>query len=89
MNGIGVLKRAENPSKTINALDYRLYKKRKMLRWCLNAFEKIVVKHLHKSWIYTLLEDVVSGNTFVVNGLSSDRETTGMLGMTTHQLIEK
>ncbi|GFX16831.1 hypothetical protein TNCV_2518091 [Trichonephila clavipes] len=49
-NGIGVLKRAQNPSKTMIALDdLLLYGTRKMLRWCLNVFEKIVTKHLHKS----------------------------------------
>ncbi|GFV45050.1 hypothetical protein TNCV_907971 [Trichonephila clavipes] len=50
MNSIGVLKRAENQSKTMNALDdLRLHGMRKMLRCCLNVFEKIVTKHLHKS----------------------------------------
>ncbi|GFX20468.1 hypothetical protein TNCV_3488251 [Trichonephila clavipes] len=50
MDGLGVLKRAENPSKTMNALDeLRVYKTRKMLHCCLNEFEKIIVKHLHRS----------------------------------------
>ncbi|GFT25034.1 hypothetical protein TNCV_179491 [Trichonephila clavipes] len=50
MNVIGVLKMAENPSKTMNALDdFRLHETRKMLRWCLNVLEKIVAKHLNKS----------------------------------------
>ncbi|GFU33204.1 hypothetical protein TNCV_4157071 [Trichonephila clavipes] len=30
-------------------LDDRLHGTRKMLRWCLNVFENIVVKHLYKS----------------------------------------
>ncbi|GFU66657.1 hypothetical protein TNCV_3111411 [Trichonephila clavipes] len=46
--GIGVLNRADNPSKTMNMLDDRLHGTREMLCWCLNVFEKIVVKHLHK-----------------------------------------
>ncbi|GFU73844.1 histone-lysine n-methyltransferase setmar-like protein [Trichonephila clavipes] len=33
----------------MNPLDDRLHGTRKMLRWCLNMFEKIVVKYLHKS----------------------------------------
>ncbi|GFV37337.1 mariner Mos1 transposase [Trichonephila clavipes] len=38
----------------MNTLDDRLHGTLKMLRWCLNVFEKIVVKHLHKSLkIYT------------------------------------
>ncbi|GFT13628.1 transposable element Tcb2 transposase [Trichonephila clavipes] len=45
-NSIGILKRAENPSNTMNALDNpRLHRAWKMLRWCLNVFEKIVAKH--------------------------------------------
>ncbi|GFU09579.1 hypothetical protein TNCV_3026261 [Trichonephila clavipes] len=40
---------AENPSKTMNTLDDRLHGMRKMLRWCLNVFEKIIVQHLHKA----------------------------------------
>ncbi|GFX64993.1 hypothetical protein TNCV_451311 [Trichonephila clavipes] len=48
-NGIGVLKRDDNPSKMMNSLDDRLHGTRKMLCWFLNLFEKIVVKHLHKS----------------------------------------
>ncbi|GFV45561.1 hypothetical protein TNCV_4855831 [Trichonephila clavipes] len=28
--------------------DFRLHGTQKMLRWCLNVFEKIVDKHLHK-----------------------------------------
>ncbi|GFV53488.1 hypothetical protein TNCV_4746361 [Trichonephila clavipes] len=49
MNGIGVLKRAENPSKTKNALDdLRLNGMQKMLRWFLNVFQKIVAEHLQK-----------------------------------------
>ncbi|GFU26173.1 integrase catalytic domain-containing protein [Trichonephila clavipes] len=47
-NGIGVLKRVDNPLKTMDMLEDRLYGTRKMLRWCLNVFEKNVVKHLHK-----------------------------------------
>ncbi|GFV38972.1 hypothetical protein TNCV_965381 [Trichonephila clavipes] len=50
MNSIGVLKKAEIPSKTMNALDeFRLHGTRKMLHWSLNVFEKIVAGHLHKS----------------------------------------
>ncbi|GFW48286.1 hypothetical protein TNCV_1108491 [Trichonephila clavipes] len=45
----GVLKRDDNPSKTIKTLDDRLHETRKMLRWCLNVFEKIVAKNLNKS----------------------------------------
>ncbi|GFW98680.1 hypothetical protein TNCV_2758581 [Trichonephila clavipes] len=46
----GILKRADNPLKTMNTLeDLRRHGTRKMLRWCLNVLEKIVVKHLHKS----------------------------------------
>ncbi|GFX09448.1 hypothetical protein TNCV_4698341 [Trichonephila clavipes] len=48
-NGIGVLKRPDNPSKTMNTLDNRLHGTQKMLRWYLNVFEKIVVKQFHKS----------------------------------------
>ncbi|GFX78511.1 uncharacterized protein TNCV_29511 [Trichonephila clavipes] len=33
----------------MKTLDDQLHGERKMLRWCLNVFEKIVVKHLHKS----------------------------------------
>ncbi|GFU29917.1 hypothetical protein TNCV_1686941 [Trichonephila clavipes] len=47
--GIGVLKRADNPSKKMCTLDDQLHGKWKMLRWCLNVFEKIVSKHFHKS----------------------------------------
>ncbi|GFW98467.1 hypothetical protein TNCV_3790981 [Trichonephila clavipes] len=54
------LKRANNSSKAMNAFDdLRLHGTRKMWRWCLNVFEKIVAKHLHKllrlysSWWYT------------------------------------
>ncbi|GFW04196.1 hypothetical protein TNCV_2669611 [Trichonephila clavipes] len=55
MNDIGVLKRAENSSNTITTLDdRRLLGTPKIagivgLRWCLNVFGKIVVKHLNKS----------------------------------------
>ncbi|GFX02588.1 hypothetical protein TNCV_728421 [Trichonephila clavipes] len=48
-NGIGVLKRADNPLDAMNTLDDRLHGTQKMLCWYLNVFEKIVVKHLHKS----------------------------------------
>ncbi|GFV57819.1 hypothetical protein TNCV_3071981 [Trichonephila clavipes] len=44
--GIGGLKRTDSPS---NTLDDRLHGTCKMLRWCLNVLEKIVVKHLLKS----------------------------------------
>ncbi|GFX15945.1 hypothetical protein TNCV_522521 [Trichonephila clavipes] len=33
----------------MNMLDDRLHGKWKMLRWCLNVFKNIVVRHLHKS----------------------------------------
>ncbi|GFT55265.1 hypothetical protein TNCV_4611381 [Trichonephila clavipes] len=49
-NGIGVLKRAENPSKTMNTMEVlQLHGTRNMLRWCLNVFENIVARHLNKS----------------------------------------
>ncbi|GFX38157.1 hypothetical protein TNCV_3837561 [Trichonephila clavipes] len=48
-NGIAMLKSADNPSNAMNKSNDRLHGMRKMLRWCLNVFEKIVVKHLHKS----------------------------------------
>ncbi|GFT85010.1 putative mariner transposase [Trichonephila clavipes] len=48
-NGIGVLKKSENPLNTMNALDdLQLHGTRKMLCWCLNVFEKIAAKHLKK-----------------------------------------
>ncbi|GFU82104.1 hypothetical protein TNCV_1326481 [Trichonephila clavipes] len=48
-NNINVLKMADNTSKAMDTLDDRLQGKQKMLRWCLNMFGKIIVKHLHKS----------------------------------------
>ncbi|GFW63507.1 hypothetical protein TNCV_401731 [Trichonephila clavipes] len=48
--GIGVLKRAENPSNSMSTLDdLRLYRTQEMLRWCVCVFKKIVVEHLNKS----------------------------------------
>ncbi|GFX59961.1 hypothetical protein TNCV_4984721 [Trichonephila clavipes] len=47
--GIGILKRADNPSKTMNTFDDRLHRTQKMLRLCLKVFEKTVAKHLYKS----------------------------------------
>ncbi|GFU72942.1 hypothetical protein TNCV_4636761 [Trichonephila clavipes] len=47
-NGIGCLKRADSPSKTMNTLDDRLHGTWKMLCLYLNVFVKIVVKRLHK-----------------------------------------
>ncbi|GFX03571.1 hypothetical protein TNCV_4751561 [Trichonephila clavipes] len=76
-NGISVLKRADNPSKTMNTLGDRLHGTRKMLRWCLKVFEKIVAKHLknslrlHTSGIRRLREFVS------LNGLTYGRETLG------------
>ncbi|GFY12505.1 hypothetical protein TNCV_1799271 [Trichonephila clavipes] len=49
-NSFGVLKTADNPLNTINALDdLWLHGRWKVLRWFLNMFEKIVAKHLNKS----------------------------------------
>ncbi|GFW77084.1 hypothetical protein TNCV_2725141 [Trichonephila clavipes] len=46
---IRVLKKAENPSNSMNELDdLRLHERWKMLFWCLTVFEKIVAKQLDK-----------------------------------------
>ncbi|GFU22467.1 hypothetical protein TNCV_1934711 [Trichonephila clavipes] len=57
-NSIRVLKRAGNPSNTMNALgDLQLHQTRRMLGWFLNVFEKLVAKRTNHCG-YTLLEDV-------------------------------
>ncbi|GFY25552.1 hypothetical protein TNCV_2486721 [Trichonephila clavipes] len=82
-NGIEVLKRADNPSK-LNTFDNRLYGTQRMLRWCLNVFEKIVVKHLHKS-----LKLHTSRRRRLRESIRcSGRGMTDIFCMTTHQHID-
>ncbi|GFW63459.1 hypothetical protein TNCV_401251 [Trichonephila clavipes] len=50
VNSTEVLKRGDNPSNTMSTFGDRLHGMNKMLWWCLNVFEKIVVKHFQKSW---------------------------------------